>query len=81
MTDAGLCTPQIVVLRYRDASTGGHVLRPFATIATSPLSPTDVEKAATDVLTWDRQNHPERFARATILQFNCNGVVTTVGDD
>lgn len=81
MKEAGVSNPQMVVLRHPDASSGAHLLRPFPTMATKPLSPSDIEKAASDVLLVDRQNHPERFPRAKVLNFRCKGVVVTATEN
>jgi hypothetical protein len=60
---------QYLIVRYIDASTGQPLLRPHPLLAFHELTPAQVEQAVEELLSLDRQRHPERFPRAPVVPF------------
>jgi hypothetical protein len=66
---ANVNNAHFVVVRYRCAKTGIYWNRTVAVLASMQLGPAEIEMVANRVLDTDRQRCPERFPRATVLQF------------
>lgn len=72
---------QYVVLRYRDHSKGGHLLRPNPLGTNRPLSPSEIEVVAGQILATDMHNHPERFSKAQVIPFKLRASANKDGDE
>lgn len=60
---------QYLLVRYRDAATGNHVLTPLPVFKSHPLAATDLEASVMHVLASEQVSHPERFAGLRSAQF------------
>jgi len=70
-TKLGFPNPQFIVIKHRDAAhQGDFILRPFPVNHDGPMTPEMVAHLVNQVLAIDRVNHPERFPRATVIEFH-----------
>lgn len=60
---------QYLLVRYRNAADGEHVLTPMPVFKAHPIAAADLESVATHVLMSEHLNFPERFAECLPLSF------------